>query len=110
MSSQSPATVSGSAVTRVAAVDAGVVDEDRDRADGARDLLRGVDAGGAVAHVERYRVRGMPEIGDLVPHRLGRPAVDVEDDHLGALLRVTERDRASDPRSAAGDRRAVSFE
>ena len=72
--------------------------------------LRGLLAGRAVAHVERHRVRRVSGIGDLAPHRLRRRAVDVDDDYLGALSRVAQRDRAPDPRPAAGDRRAVSFE
>ena len=97
----------GVASERVAAVDAGIVDEDRDLADLACDLRRHHAAGVAVADVEREGLRLAAGFAD-VRGRFGRRlAIDVERGHGRALAGVAERDGAADAGACAGYDRDV---
>ena len=110
MSCQSLITASGIAREGVAAVDAGIVHQDRDRPDLVGDLFGDRAAGRAVGHVEREALRLAAGIEDLLGGFGGRLAVDVEHHDLRALARIAERDRAPDAGARAGDDRDVVFE
>src|SRR5262249_31989955 len=94
----------------VAAVDAGIVDQDRDLADLGADLLGNLTALVALGHVE-HEADGLAAGPRNGPDGLGRrDAVGVEEDDLCSLLRVAARDRPPDSRTSTGNRRDVSFE
>ena len=91
----------------VAPVDAGIVDQDRDRTDIARDLCRDVAASHPIRDVERKVLRLAAGATDI-RRRLGRRlAVDVEHRDLRALARIAKRNRAADPGAGAGNDRDV---
>ena len=86
----------------VAAVDAGIVDEDRDLADLARDLLCDREAILTFGHVQHEALglaAGAADLAGGVAYGL----VDVEQHDTRALAREAGRDRAADARCGASD-------
>ena len=103
MSCQSFTTASVSPGEGVAAVDAGIVDQDRDPPDLFGDLLGHFDAILAPGDVECETFGEAAGIADFL-RRLGCClGVDVEQRHLRALTGIALRDRAPDSGSGAGD-------
>jgi hypothetical protein len=84
----------------VAPRDAGIVDQDRDGADLALDLLRQRDAILASGHVERVAFRLAADLLCGFPRGF---AVDVEGDDGGAFARVADGDGAADAGACAGN-------
>jgi len=94
----------------VAAVDAGIVDQDRDLADRRADLRGNLAALVALGDVE-LQAQGLAAGSRDGLHRRGRRvAVGVEHSNLCSLPRIAQRDRAADARPATGDHRNVSLE
>ena len=91
----------------VAAIDAGIVDEDRDLADLACDLGGGDAAGGSVGDVEREVLRLAAGFADVRGRCRGRLAIDVQHGDLRALAGIAKRDGAADAGACAGDDRDV---
>jgi hypothetical protein len=96
-----------SAVKAVAAIDAGIVHQDRDVADFARDLRRHDAAGIAVGHVEREGLRLAAGVEDLLRGLRGGIRVDIEHHDARAFARIAGRDGASDAGARAGYGRDV---
>ena len=86
---------------RVAPVDAGVVDEDRDLADVARDFGRRRIARCLVRDVERHHVDGAAVAADALGRDVGGSRIVVENDDFGAFPGIAGRDRSTDPRGPA---------
>jgi hypothetical protein len=95
---------------RVAAIDAGIVDQDRDVADLAGDSGRHDAAGVAVRDVECERMRLADAIEDLLGGLGCTVGIHVQHDHPGAFARIAERDGAADARACAGDGGDVRIE
>ena len=87
----------------VAAVDAGIVDEDRDLPDLVRDLLCDGDAVLAFGDVELEAFRLAAGVADFLRGLGGGLLVDVEQHHARALVRIAGRDGAADAGAGAGD-------
>ncbi len=87
----------------VAAVDAGIVDQDRNLADLAGDLCGDRAAGRPIGDVEREVLRLAAVRADIGCGFRGRFAVDVQHHHLRAFARITERDAAADAGASTGD-------
>jgi len=80
----------------VAPVDAGIVDQDRDRADVACDLRRDCAASHPIGDIEDKMLRLAAGITDIRRRLRRRLAIDVEHRELRALARIAERDGAAD--------------
>ncbi len=87
----------------IAAVDAGIVDQDRDLTDLARDLLGDREAILALRHVERETLGFTAGTADLAGRVACGLGVDVEQHDARALTREAGRDRAADAGGGAGD-------
>ena len=87
----------------VAARDAGIVDQDRDRSDLVGDLLCHRDAGVEIGHVERKALRLAAGVPDLLGRFRRRIAVHVEQHHARTLAAVARGDGTPDARACAGD-------
>jgi hypothetical protein len=81
----------------VAPVDAGIVDQDRDRPDLLGDAPGDRDAIFALADVELETFSPAARAANFLRRLLGGLLVQVEQCYLRALVCVTLRDRASDP-------------
>ena len=92
---------------RVAPVDAGIVDEDRDRAELVGDLRGDGTAGRMIGDVERKTFRLAAGVADFGGRGSGSFTVDVERCDLCALARKSDGDRAADAGACAGDGRDV---
>ena len=80
----------------VAPVDAGIIDQDRDRTDLLVDERSNLAAAVALGHIEHQifgLAAGFPDCRNGLRRSI---AVDVEDDDAGALPRIAERDRPPD--------------
>ena len=91
----------------VAPRDAGVVDQDGDRADRVGDLFCHRGAGRAVGDIERKTVDGAAGVADQFRGFRSTRRVDIERDHPRALAGIADRDRAPDAGARAGDDRDV---
>ncbi|GMF13300.1 unnamed protein product [Phytophthora lilii] len=95
---------------RLAAHDAGVVDEDVDEAELLEHLASGPIHLAAVAHVhlEEVRFSASGETRDLANDLEAAGDVDVPDEHHGAELREADRQHAAEPHGAARDQHHLS--
>src|SRR4029450_128298 len=91
----------------VAAVDAGIVDQDRDLADRRADLRGNLAALVALGDVEPQAQGLAAGSRDGFGGRGRRVAVGVEHSDVCSLPRIAQRDRAADARPATGDHRKV---
>ena len=92
-------------------LDAGVVDEQVDAAEGLAGGGEGALHVALAGHVHRHGERLAAGVLDLADHRLrlvGR--ADVVDRHRGAVRGELEADPLADARVAAGDERAAAVE
>ena len=105
ISSQSLITASRCAGHAVAPRDAGVVDQDGDRADGVGDPFCHRGAGRAVGDIERKTVGGAAGVADQFCGFFCAFRVDIERDHPCALAGIADCDRAADAGACAGDDR-----
>ena len=103
MSCQSLITASAIAGKGIAPDDAGIVDQDRDRADFRGDLRGDGAAGHPIGDVKSEGLRLAAGVADRRRRLGGRLAIDVEHGKLRALARIAERDGAADPGARAGD-------
>ena len=87
----------GIAGKAVAPVDAGIVDQDRDRADVACDLGRDGAASRPIGDVEGEMLRLAAGVAGIRRRLGGRLAIDVEHRDVGAFARIAERNGAADP-------------
>jgi len=94
----------------VAAVDAGIVDQDGDPADGRADLRGNLAAFVALGHVEHEATGLAAGARDGLGGLSRAVAVGVEHDHVRSLPRIAQRDRPADAGGAAGDSRNVLLE
>ena len=100
----------GLAGERVAAVDAGIVDQDRHRPELRGNAFGDRDAVLAPGDIER-EARGLAAgLADFLRGLLGRLGVDVDERDLRALAGVAGRDRAPDSGAGAGHDRDMVFE
>jgi hypothetical protein len=84
-------------------VDAGIVDQDRDRTKAACILGQRLDRS-AVGDVKRQGHRAAAHRFDLLHHRVGFVALfAIGDDHVGAGFRQTQRDGLADAAARPGD-------
>ena len=89
-------------------IDAGVVDQDVDRAELLHTALRQLGARRRVGHVGLDGPGLAPLLTELLGGDLGRPLVDVADQHVGARLGHAGRDAKTDPHRPAGHDRALA--
>src|SRR5262249_14382863 len=94
----------------VAAVDSGVVDEDRNRPDLLGDLLCDREAILALRDVERKALRAAARLADLLRGLRRRRRLDVEQHDARALTRQARGDRAADAGGGARDDGDVTLE
>ena len=87
----------------VAAVDAGIVDQDRDAPDLVGDLLGDRDAVIVAGDIEGKTVRLAAGFANFLGHFVGGLFVEVEQHDMRAFARVTDRDGAADPGSRTSD-------
>jgi hypothetical protein len=97
----------GIARKTVAPVDAGIVDQDRDRADLACDLCRDLAASNSITDVEGEILRLAAGVTDIGRRLRGGIRVDVERGNMGALFGEAKCNGAADARARAGDNRNV---
>src|SRR3974390_643683 len=98
------------ACKRIAAVDAGIVDQDRDAPDLLGDAPGDRNAVLAPPDVELKALCEPAGLANFLRGRFGRLRVDVEQRHLRALAGIAGRNRAPDSGSRAGDDGDVIFE
>ena len=103
MSCQSFNTASTVRGEGVAAVDAGIVDQDRDLPDLVGDLLGDRDAVIVAGDVERKAVRLAAGLANFLGHFFRGLFVEVEQHDLRAFTGVTDRDGAADAGGRTGD-------
>src|SRR5262245_65936602 len=87
----------------MAAIDAGIVDEDRHLPDAFADVLSKLAAGLGVGDVEAEAPGSTAGGGDGRCRGSTGFGIDVEHHHFGALIAVALRDRPADARPGAGD-------
>jgi hypothetical protein len=102
--------VVGHLVDQIVAGDAGVVDEDVERAEAQRDLLdQALDfVGDGDIGLEAERLDPIAR-GDLCRHRLGGVKIEIAQRHRSAVLGQPFGGRRADPARPAGDQRDASF-